>query len=179
MQTYIALLRGINVGGSGKLPMADLRALLVDLGAVDVRTYIQSGNAVFRHRASARSLGPRIRKAIAAAHGFEPTTVVLTATEFRSLADANPFPEAAAEPKTLHLFVLDRKPSSPGLDRLAELAADDERFELHGRALYLHAPSGLAHSKFAAQAEKHLGVAATARNWRTVQKLVELSSTVS
>lgn len=176
MQTYIALLRGINVGGSGKLPMADLRALLTELGAEDVGTYIQSGNAVFRHRASARTLTPKIRKAIATAHGFEPATLLITAEELQSIADTNPFPKAIAEPKTLHLFLLEQSPSSPNLDRLTELAAPDERFELQGRAFYLHAPSGMARSKLAAQAEKHLGVATTARNWRTIAKLLDMTT---
>ena len=176
MQTYIALLRGINVGGSGKLPMADLRALLTDLGALDVQTYIQSGNAVFRHEASARTLTPKIRKAIAAAHGFDPATLLITAEELRSFADANPFPEAVAEPKTLHLFLLEKTPRSPDLERLVEFAAPDERFELKDRAFYLHAPSGLGRSKLAAQAEKHLGTPTTARNWRTVEKLLEMGA---
>jgi uncharacterized protein (DUF1697 family) len=176
MQTHIALLRGINVGGSGKLPMADLRALLTELGAQDVQTYIQSGNAVFRHRAGARTLTPKIRKAIAAAHGFEPTTLLITAEELQSFADANPFPEAVAEPKTLHLFLLEQVPTSPDLELLTELATPDERFELRGRGFYLHAPSGMARSKLAAQAEKHLGTPTTARNWRTVEKLLLMSA---
>jgi len=176
MRTYIALLRGINVGGSGKLPMADLRALLSELGAKDVQTYIQSGNAVFRHGSSARTLTPKIRAAIAAAHGFEPATLLITAEELRSFADANPFPEAVADPKTLHLFLLANAPTSPDLQRLAQLAAADERFELRDRAFYLHAPSGMARSKLAAQAEKHLGSPTTARNWRTIAKLLDMTA---
>lgn len=175
MKTYIALLRGINVGGNGRLPMANLRQLLADLGASDVQTYIQSGNAVFRHGSGAKGLSLRIADAIQAAHGFRPATQLLTLAELRALADANPYPEAASEPKTLHLFVLASKPKSPDLPALTHLAAKDERFHLGPRALYLHAPSGLARSKLATKAETLLGVPTTARNWRTVEKLLELA----
>lgn len=175
MTTFIALLRGINVGGNNLLPMQQLKQLLVDLGAAKVRTYIQSGNAVFEHPSTdAAGLGARITAAIEAACGFPPATRILTAEQFRALAEANPFPEGVAEPKTLHLYFLEREPSSPDLDALAAVAKENERFELLGRCFYLHAPDGIGRSKLAAKVERAIGVPATARNWRTVQKILGL-----
>ncbi|MEM1179632.1 MAG: DUF1697 domain-containing protein [Acidobacteriota bacterium] len=177
MATFIALLRGINVGGKNVLPMKDLKALVAGLGAGDVRTYIQSGNVVFEAAdGDAETLGERLGEAIEADRGFRPQTLVLTAQELRDLAAVNPYPEAVAEPKTLHLFVLERPPASPDLESLRAIQRDTERFELVGRCFYLHAPDGIGRSKLAAKAEKALGVPTTARNWRTVEKLLELSS---
>ncbi|MEO1087012.1 MAG: DUF1697 domain-containing protein, partial [Acidobacteriota bacterium] len=176
MTTFVALLRGINVGGKNVLPMKDLKAMLTDLGAAGVRTYIQSGNAVFSAEADAAAgLGDRLADAIEAARGFRPQTLVLGAAELAAIADANPFPEATAEPKTLHFFVLERTPPAPDLDALRAIARDSERFELIDRCFYLHAPDGIGRSKLAAKAEKALGVPATARNRRTLSKILELA----
>lgn len=176
MPVYIALFRGINVGGSNKLPMADLKALLADLGAADVRTYIQSGNAVFRHDGRDRDvLARRIGKAVEACHGFEPRVLVITPGQLdRAMAD-NPFPEAAKEGKFLHLFFLASTPGDPDREKLDSLKASTEDWRLDGDRFYLHAPEGIARSKLAAGAEKALGVTATARNWNTVRKLRDMA----
>jgi uncharacterized protein (DUF1697 family) len=107
-QRYLALLRGINVGGKNRLPMASLRELLGQIGATEVRTYIQSGNAVFAHSArETGELAQRISAAIAKAHGFAPAVWVLRMADFERAIAHNPFPEAAEEPKTLHLYCLE------------------------------------------------------------------------
>lgn len=176
MATWIALLRGVNVGGAGKLKMAELTALLEQLGLARVRTYVQSGNVVFEAPGrSPRALATRIGDGVEQRFGFRPHVLVLRADQLSAAAAANPFPDAEAEPKSLHLFFLDRPPSSPDLGALARLKAADETFALEDAIFYLHAPSGVGRSKLAAQAEKKLGVPATARNWRTVTTLIEMA----
>ncbi|MEM8930943.1 MAG: DUF1697 domain-containing protein [Acidobacteriota bacterium] len=177
MSLRIALLRGINVGGKNVLPMKTLAEDLRDLGLDAVKTYIQSGNVVFRDGRddrSAAALGEAIGETIETRHGFRPQVLVLTASEWTAIAKANPYPEATDDPKTLHVFVCATPPPAPDLERLDALRAPDERIRLDGRVLYLHAPSGIGRSKLAAKAETALGVPVTARNWRTVGKLIAM-----
>lgn len=173
MQTSIALLRGINVGGHNLLPMQELRSVLAGLGLQDVRTHIQSGNAVFRREGDTADLGPRISAAIDEKFGFAPPVVVLTAAELEQALAACPL--AGAEPGQLHFWFLAATPSAPDLARLEALRAADETFALRGRVFYLHAPAGIGHSRLAPLVEKALGVPGTARNGRTVAKLLELA----
>ena len=176
MCTYVALFRGINVGGRNILPMRDLRAVLEDLGCEEVRTYIQSGNAVCRHAdGRASRLAERIRAAIESSHGFGPEVLLLTADELERAMNANPFPEGTAEPSTLHLFFLSAVPADPNLGALEEARAASERFEVDGDVAYLHAPDGIGRSKLAVRLESALGVTGTGRNWRTLCKIMELA----
>ena len=175
MKNYIALFRGINVGGRHVLPMKALRALLEDLGAQHVKTYIQSGNAVFQHPTANRSeLSRAISSAISASHGFEPRVLLLDAKEMEQAVMANPFPEAEPEPKTLHLYFLAEAAENPDFQMLDDLKKDNEQFKLIGNVFYLHAPDGIGRSKLAERVERALGVATTARNWRTVSKIRHL-----
>jgi uncharacterized protein (DUF1697 family) len=176
MKTYIALLRGINVGGSNLLPMKALKHLLEKEGCVDVQTYIQSGNVIFHSAMSNPArLAKRLTVAISKGHGFAPRLLLLTRSELERAATGNPFPDAHANPTTLHLFFLAEEPKTPDLKPLDALRSKTERFELRGRIFYLHTPDGIGASKLAARAEKLLGVAATARNWRTVTTLLEMA----
>ena|SRR2546425_13025298 len=175
MNTYIALLRGINVGGSHLLPMKELKLVLEKSGCVDVQTYIQSGNAIFRSSMSdAARVAKRLTAAISKSHGFEPLVLVLTPGELENAAVRNPFPEASENPKSLHVFFLAGLPKQPDLMSIDALKAKAERFALKGRTFYLHTPDGFGTSKLAARAEGLLGVEATARNWRTVTTLLEM-----
>src|SRR5215212_5082162 len=107
MKTYIALFRGINVGGNNMLAMKDLVATLENVGVQDVATYIRSGNAVFRsEETNASLLADRIRSAIEESHGFEPRVLLLGSEEMERVVRSNPFPEAESEPKTLHVYFL-------------------------------------------------------------------------
>jgi uncharacterized protein (DUF1697 family) len=179
MKTYIALLRGINVGGSHILPMKALRALLEERGCADVRTYIQSGNVVFRSAVSdAGRLATALTTAVSRSHGFEPRVLILSQRELESAAAGNPFAEADQAPKSVHLFFLAERPQKPDLKSLDVLKAPGERFALKGRAFYLHTPDGFGTSKLAGRVERLLGVEATARNWRTVQTLLEMATAV-
>lgn len=174
MVSKIALLRGINVGGR-RLLMADLRQELEELGLKDVRTYIQTGNALFRTTGDEPAeLADAIGGAIEEGHGFRPRVLVLDPAELRRAVDENPFPGAEAEPKRLHLYFLAAEPTDVDVRALEEAASDTERFHLGDRVFYLHAPDGIGRSKLAATAERHLGVPTTARNWRTVTKLRDM-----
>ncbi len=176
MKTHIALFRGINVGGKNALPMKELSAVLEDLGAQSVQTYIQSGNALFKSaEKDPAGLSRKIAAEIKKRRGFEPHVQLLELRDIQRAVAGNPFPEAAADPKTLHLGFLAGAPKSPGLKALEGLKSGSERFKLIGRVFYLHAPQGVGRSKLAANAERLLGVPMTDRNWRTVCKLLEMA----
>jgi uncharacterized protein (DUF1697 family) len=176
MKTYIALFRGINVGGYHMLPMKALKLLLEQNECVEVRTYIQSGNVVFRSAISdVERLSKRLTAAISKSHGFEPRVLVLTRAELEQAATGNPFPEADENPKSLHLFFLTERPTKPDLKACDALKIGSERFALKGSIFYLHTPDGFGTSKLAQRVEQVLGVAGTARNWRTVTTLLEMS----
>jgi uncharacterized protein (DUF1697 family) len=176
MNTYIALFRGINVVGNHLLPMKELKLVLEKGGCVDVQTYIQSGNVIFRSAISdAARLEKRLTAAVSRSHGFQPCVVVLTRGELARAAAGNPFPEASKNPKSLHLFFLAELPKRPDLKSFEALRVKTERFELKGRIFYLHTPDGFGTSKLAKRAERLLGVEATARNWRTVTRLLEMA----
>ena len=111
MATWIALLRGINVGGKNPLPMKSLGSVLEGLGCTDVRTFIQSGNVVFcRPRVSPASFGRQIAVSVKKEHGFEPRVLVLPAAKLEEIVAANPFPNAVSDPKSLHVFFLAKAP---------------------------------------------------------------------
>lgn len=176
MNTYLALFRGINVGGKNSLPMKGLVAILEEIGAKNVRTYIQSGNAVFQ---SVEKRPSRFSKQLAAEikkrYGFEPHVLLLGLEAINKAIAKNPFPEAETEPSNLHLGFLASTPKNPDLEELNSLKQVSERFHLADNVFYLYAPEGVGRSKLAANAEKLLGVPMTDRNWRTVCKIRELA----
>lgn len=176
MRTWIALLRGINVGGKHLLPMKQLVAILDDLGCSHAKTYIQSGNVVFRsHERDASALAEAISREIECKRGFRPQVLLMTRKEIESAIAANPFPEAVDAPTSLHLFFLADKAGGPDMDGLEKLRAESERFALTRKVFYLHAPNGIGRSKLAAGAERLIGVPVTARNWRSIQKIVDMA----
>ena len=176
MSVWIALFRGINVGGRNSLPMKALAATLQAEGLSNVNTYIQSGNVTFGSNAgTASSLATRIARAVMQAHGFSPKVFVLAASDLKRAAAANPFPAGETEPNRLHLFFLSEVPKSADLAAMNRLRAGREIFAIKGKVFYLHAPDGIGNSKLAAAAERHLRVDATARNWRTVLALLEMA----
>jgi uncharacterized protein (DUF1697 family) len=174
MATWIALLRGVG-GGIRPLSMRELTAALEGIGLKDVRTYIQSGNVIFSSPKAAPRLAGEIERCIEKKFGFHSNTFVLSVDELRRAAANNPFPQADAEPKTLHLFFLAQPPKAPQLDAMNELKAKSEQFALTSKVFYFYAPQGFGISKLAAKAGRLLGVDTTARNWRTVGKLLELA----
>lgn len=176
MNTFIALFRGINVGGHNKLPMKGLRELMGYLGYQNVKSYIQTGNVVFQtEENNKREISGNISSAVEESYGFKPNVLLLELEEMKEAIDSNPFPEAESEPKSLHLNFCVSEPSDPDLESLEIFRKESERFELKGRVFYLHAPEGIGRSKLAGKTEKLCGVSMTGRNWRTVQKVMELS----
>jgi uncharacterized protein (DUF1697 family) len=174
MTTFVALLRGINVGGRNILPMQDFRDLLVKLGCENVATYIQSGNAVFRHSCSAEELSESIPASIEAKFGFRPLLMLLGADEFSAIAAANPYRDETVEAKLVHVSFLTAPALKANLERMNSMASDGETFFLTESALYFYAPNGIGRSKLAGEMEKCLGVPATARNQRTVSKIGQM-----
>jgi uncharacterized protein (DUF1697 family) len=171
VRRYVALLRGINVGGNKKVPMADLRALLEELGYEDVQTVLQSGNAVFR---APKPEPDRIEAAIADRFGFDVRVLLRTGPELAEVVEGNPFPEVLQEdPKNLHVWFMD-KSVEPEVD---PEAIAPERVAPGPKVLYVHHPNGAGRSEIS----KHLnartleGATVTARNWNTVLKLAELA----
>ena len=180
MTTYIALLRGINVGGNHKLPMRELVTVLEGLGLQQIKTYIQSGNVVFQsERTDRATLSTEITAAIGQSHGFAPAILLLTIAELQQAMQANPFPEGEAEHKSLHLFFMDALPVNPDLAALTALKAASERFALLDKVFYLHAPDGIGRSKLAEKFGRGWQVNITARNWRTVSTLLELANSLT
>lgn len=172
MPKWIALFRAINVGGKNKMPMARLQRVLKSVGCSDIQTYIQSGNVVFSSSGKSKTpLTMKILDATEREFGFRPQVLLLTETEFRQAIENNPFDAPAKESPTLHFFFLEKNPPQPDIAGLEKLATKTEMFQLVGNVFYLYAPAGIGKSKLAATAEKRLGVAATARNYNTIQAL--------
>jgi uncharacterized protein (DUF1697 family) len=180
VNTYIALLRGINVGGNNKLPMRALVELLTDLGVHNIKTYIQSGNVVFQSEGiDNTALAETISAAIEKQHGFAPRVFLLDVQALAAALAANPFPESTDDPKSLHLFFLDGHPHNPKVDALEAIKAANERFALIGNVFYLHAPDGIGRSKVAESVGKGWGVSVTARNWRTVSTVLDMAQALA
>ncbi len=180
MKTWIALFRGINVGGKNLIPMVELRSHFESLGFSRVRTYIQSGNVLFdANIKTAEALVEKIQKLLRRHYAVQPDVLVLTEEELYDAKRLNPFPKAASDPKTLHFYFMAEPASNPDMASIEASAAPGERFKLVGRVFYLHAPDGVGRSKLAANVEKHLGVVVTARNYRTVGKLLAMMTEVA
>ncbi len=175
MKAYIALLRGINVGGKNKLPMDVLVKTLEGLGAQSVKTYIQSGNVVFQYNeVDTIEFSITISLEIEKKCGFAPKVLLLTADELENAIDENPFPVPDAEPSTLHLGFLAAEPENVNIEKLTSLKTESEHYCLTPKVFYLYAPDGVGKSRLAATAEKIIGVDMTDRNWNTVCKLREM-----
>ena len=176
--THVALLRGINVGGKNLLPMKELVKLFEKAGAVDVATYIQSGNVVFSNPAAALDgFAGEMAAAIEKRFGLRVPVVLRSAKEIAAVLAKNPFLTPRADPKTLHVAFLAAKPAAADAARLDPKRSPGDSFELRGRDLYLHLPNGVAKTKLTNDyLDRTLATVATVRNWNTVGKLVEMSA---
>ena len=176
--TYIALLRGINVGGNNKLPMKDLAALFEKAGCSDVATYIQSGNVVFKAEASlAQRLPELMQKAILKSHKIVVPVIVRSAAELRKIAAAHPHKTPDAEHKALHVGFLAQRPSAAQVASLDPQRSPEDIFSVKGSEIYIrYSLAGLAKSKLNNQyIDSRLGTTSTLRNWNTVLKLLEMA----
>jgi uncharacterized protein (DUF1697 family) len=174
VQTLVGLLRGINVGGKTKVPMAELRAMFESLGYEDVRTYVQSGNVVFRSVfASEPDVKQTIEAAIERAFGLPVPVIVRTPRELEAVIERNPFLADESEPTKLHVIFLDDTPDEAAVATLDPNRSPPDRFTVIGRELYVHYPNGAGRSKITIDyVERRLATRATARNWNTVTKLL-------
>jgi uncharacterized protein (DUF1697 family) len=176
-RTFVALLRGINLAGRNRVPMRELRSSLESLGLEDVVTYIQSGNVVFRSRSGGvQQLTGGIERRIVETFGIEVVVLLRTPAELAKVAAGNPFLRGGADPAKLHVVFLSGRPAKKDAARLDPERSPPDELRLEGREIYLHLPNGFGRSKLTVDYfERRLGVAATARNWRTVTKLVALT----
>ncbi|TSB31871.1 DUF1697 domain-containing protein [Streptomyces benahoarensis] len=178
MPTQIALLRGINVGGHNSFPKARQLELARSLGLREVTVLLQTGNLVFADPGTPPEETARLlREQILADLGLTVPVVVRTGAEFAAGVAANPYPQAVAEPRTLHVTFLSEAPGDTSrLDALDQAAFAPDSFRLIGRELYLRCPGGIGRSKLAqAVSRAPLGVVATTRNWNTVTKILALA----
>ncbi|GGS44604.1 DUF1697 domain-containing protein [Streptomyces griseoviridis] len=178
--TYAALLRGINVGGRKKLPMAGLRALLEESGFGAVRTHLQSGQAVFAcGHGDEESLAAELSAAIEGRFGFAVDVLVRDHAYLRAVVDACPFPAADLAPRQLHVTYFSAPVDAARFAEIDQEACRPEEFRLGDRALYLYAPDGLGRSRLAdllSRPRVTKGLVATTRNWNTAVKLAELTA---
>jgi uncharacterized protein (DUF1697 family) len=193
MPTHVALLRGINVGGHNKVPMAELRQVVASLGHADVATYIQSGNVVFSaagagtaDTADSTALAGALEQAIAAAFGVSVRVVVVSRDELAEVMRDNPYPDEP-NPKAVHAVFLSAKPGPEAADRVAgahrraeqKQPGSRDRAQVIGRTIFLHTPDGFGRSELAAQIVqgsrgKSDDLVGTARNWATVTRLLAM-----
>jgi uncharacterized protein (DUF1697 family) len=179
MATYIALLRGINVGGHKIIKMDQLRRSFEALGFKNVRTYVQSGNVIFEAaKRSPQKMVAAIERRILDEYGFEVVVIVRTAEEMSRAIEKNPFlREDGIDRTKLHVTFLSHVPARDVLSKLDAVDAGKERFCCLDSEMYLHLPNGAGESKLSITLfERVLSVSATSRNWNTVNKLAELAS---
>jgi uncharacterized protein (DUF1697 family) len=178
MATYVALLRGINLGGRNRVSMPELRELFVALGSEDVETYVQSGNVVFVSSArSAAKLTTAIEERIAGDLGLEVTVILRTRSQLAKLLAGNPFAKREKDPVKLHVTFLAARPAAARVRELDAKYGEPDGFRVVGHDVYLHTPGGYGRSKLSnAYFERRLGVPATTRNWKTVTALAELAA---
>lgn len=173
---YVALLRGINVGGNRILPMKDLTAIFTGLGCADVQTFIQSGNVVFSASAAlAKGLPAQAHKAIEAKSGFSVPIALRSATEMAAIVKGNPYAKSAAT-ESLHVAFLAATPAPTLAKAMVNPGVDGEKFELIGSEIYLMFPKGLAKTKVTnAYFDSKLKTISTVRNWRSTLTLLEMA----
>ncbi|TXS19424.1 DUF1697 domain-containing protein [Streptomyces sp. adm13(2018)] len=179
-QTYALLLRGINVGGHRKVPMPELRSVLEGLGHQDVRTHLQSGNAVFTTGPGAdpEALTGALEEAIEDRFGFRVDCLVRDADYLASVVEDCPFPAAALDGKQLHALYLSGRADPERFAAIDRAAFAPEDFALGDRVVYLYVPEGLGGSRLSdvlTRPKTVKGLVVTARNWNTVVKLVEMT----
>jgi uncharacterized protein (DUF1697 family) len=208
-RTYVALLRGINVGGKNKLPMGELASMFVEAGGTQVTTYIQSGNVVFRAAASvAEQIVRAVSRKIADRFNFEPPIILRSAVELQNMVTSNPFLSASRAGKgaaaraivngtgakargrsqtaggskldlerTLHVAFLADRPDKGRIAAMDPNRSPGDSFEVRGQEVFLHLPNGVAKTKLTNEyLDRTLGTTSTLRNWRTVLKLIEMST---
>jgi uncharacterized protein (DUF1697 family) len=176
LTAYIAMLRGVNVGGN-PLKMDWLRAACEEIGLRDVKTYVQSGNIVFTSRLRAAAIAEMLKATVDAQTRLPVSVVIRSAAELAKIVAGNPFlKQDDVDVAKLHVTFLDKVPAKLPLERLDAMAGSRDQYRLAGREIYLHCPINYGETKLSNTAiEKVLGVGATTRNWKTVTTLHEMA----
>lgn len=170
METWIILLRGINVGGHHIVPMKELRQMMEDDGFQSVATYIQSGNVVCQYPENPSN---RVTQLIEQKFGFAPSSFVLKSSELRHIANNNPFPKDAG--KAVHFFLFQEEPANIDFELMDSLKAETEEYSLIDKVFYFYAPDGIGRSKLIAKIDRIFSKAEmTARNLNTINKLLNM-----
>jgi uncharacterized protein (DUF1697 family) len=172
--TWVALLKGINVGRNKRIAMADLRTLLEALGYDDVRTLVQSGNAIFTTSGSAKVIEQQISSRIESDLGLEVPVVACTSKELAAVVDENPFVARGADPKDLAVTFLSKAPPAAKVKKLDPADYAPDEFEFGKRVIYTRQPNGVIKSRLP-DWNRELAIVATARNWKTTIKLRDLA----
>ena len=174
MTIYIALLRGINVGGHHKIKMADLKNLLSSMGLQQVKTYIQSGNVLFESEEGAEQLSKKIEDELNQTFGFPVPVVLRTAEEFQKIINDCPYSsDSLREGESVQVAFLGGEPAREGIDHMYTYNNELEECKIKGKEVYFYFRKSIRESKLATQLPK-LHVPATVRNWKTVVKLDEM-----
>ena len=172
---YVALLRGINVGGKAKLPMRELSAIFLGCGATAVETYIQSGNVVFESEAAPACVAG-VTAEIARVYGYPGRIVWRSSAEMKACYERNPFARAGVSEDALHVYFLADQPLASAVKALDPARSAPDEFVVVGKNIYLFLPDGMARTKLTnVYFDSKLGTVSTARNWRTVGRLVEMA----
>ncbi|MCA9245147.1 MAG: DUF1697 domain-containing protein [Phycisphaerales bacterium] len=173
---YVALLRGVNVGGKNKLPMKSLAQIFVDAGCANVRTYIQSGNVVFDAPAAVAKKAPKaVTTEISRQFGFNAPVVMRSAAEWQQTIAANPFAGRKVEPTSLHVVFLADCPSISRVAQLDRQRSPGDEFEVVGGAIYMCLSNGAAGTKLTnAYFDRVLETISTGRNWRSVMAIAAM-----
>ncbi len=176
MPAYIALLRGINVSGQKLIRMADLQSHFISWGALNVRTYIQSGNVVFEHHAPAATLRETIQEHLGKKLGYGVPTLVQSAADLAAIAGANPFDTRLPEfGKRMYVCFFEKAPAVAGIENIRPYVSDSEQLVVNGAAGYAYYANGFGRARLSgAIIERKLGLA-TLRNWNTVTALLEMA----
>ena len=173
---YVALLRGVNVGGKNRLPMVELAAMFKAAGCLDVRTYIQSGNVVFKASMKVAERIPElIATGISKQFGFGSPVVLRSAEELAAVIGNNPYVAAGADAEALHVMFLADTPAQGNIATLDEKRSLPDEFTVRNKEVYLRCPNGLGRTKLTNDYfDRRLSTVSTVRNWRTVLKLLEM-----
>ena len=174
VEMQVALLRGINVGGNNLLPMKALAQMFAAAGCTDIKTFIQSGNVVFRPGRK-KDVAAAVRATIAQEYGLKVPVIVRSAAEMVTVVAGNPFLNGEMDDASLHVMFLEDEPSPAMIAGLDASRSNPDEFAVRGREVYLHLPNGAAKTKLTnAYFDSRLKTVATQRNWRTVKMLMQM-----
>ncbi len=177
MQIYIAILRGINVSGKKKIYMKDLLSYMEEIGLKDVKTYIQSGNLVFRSERNSNELINIIQNKIEIEYDFFVPVIILTGEEIEKIIKQNPYKKLNIDIKNLYFTFLSEYPENVLIGNIKDQKHKDDEFIISGKIIYVYCPGGYGKTKFTNKFfERKLNVSASTRNWKTTVKLQETAN---